>query len=200
MFWSFNRTRDYSKITDQNLTWEGPFSWPSFESTNGLPLMPDVEGVYLFTFEYKDGYLIYSVGITNSTKKRIAQHNREYKKGNYTILKTESAQKGQREEIWHGWNYAKNHKEEFIENQESILKALQDQLGAFRVFITQQKEERIRERIEASIMNYIYNIKEPWSDLADRGMFLRGRYNSEMPIKILNSSRVIYGLPRELEI
>ncbi len=49
-------------------------------------------------------------------------------------------------------------------------------------------------------MNYIYNIKEPWSDLADRGMFLRGRYNSEMPIKILNSSRVIYGLPRELEI
>ncbi len=49
-------------------------------------------------------------------------------------------------------------------------------------------------------MNYIYNSKEHWSELADRGMALKERYNSEMPIEAKNISlNKIYGLTEILE-
>ena len=49
-------------------------------------------------------------------------------------------------------------------------------------------------------MQYIYNSKEHWSELADRGMFLKARYNSEMPIEAKNiNSNNIYGLTEILE-
>ncbi|GAA5225462.1 hypothetical protein [Membranihabitans marinus] len=55
--------------------------------------------------------------------------------------------------------------------------------------------------MEAGIMQNIYISKEPWSELADRGMYLKGRYNSEIPIIAKNiNTKVIYGLPNFLEI
>ena len=88
-----------------------------------------------------------------------------------------------------------------MQRKEIILDAVEKQLRAFRVFICEVFEPRKRERIEAAIMQNIYVSKEPWSELADRGMFLKGRYNSEIPIKIKNiCSYIIYGLPETLEI
>ena len=47
----------------------------------------------------------------------------------------------------------------------------------------------------------IYSSKEPWADLVDGGMALKGRYNSEMPIEIQNICPVnLHGLPKILEI
>ena len=116
-------------------------------------------------------------------------------------LDIKAAQKGEREEIWHGWQYAKAHQNEFIKQKNYILKAVENQLKSFRIFIVENSDVRKRERIEAAIMQKIYNSKEPWSELADRGMFLKGRYNWEMPI-IMKSiiSEKIYGLPEMLEI
>jgi len=163
--------------------------------------MPDIEGVYLFTFKYKEGYLVRGIGITNSTKRRIATHTRAYRKGNYTILDVNAAEIGERKEIWHGWQYAKTHQDEFIEQKETILNAVEKQLEAYRIFIAEVPDKRKRERIEAAIMHNIYVSKEPWSELADRGMFLKERYNSEMPIETKNiSSGRIFGLPEILEI
>ena len=199
--WSFNRLRDSNNIKKEDITWRGPFSWPGFEDINKLKTIPDVEGVYLFTFKYKDGFLLYVAGITNSTKKRISTHNREYKKGNYTVLDVKSAENGIRKEIWHGWTYAKTHQDEFINNKKTILNAVQNQLNSFRIFIAEISEKRKRERIEAATMQNIYSSKEGWSELADRGMFLTLRYNYEMPIEIKNiCSSKIYGLSDTLEI
>ena len=94
-FWSFNRTRDASMIKTENLIWQGPFSWIGYEKISELEPVPDVAGVYLFTFEYSDGYILRSVGVTNSMKRRFVQHTREYKKGNYTLLDVEAAKKVQ---------------------------------------------------------------------------------------------------------
>ena len=199
--WSFNRLRDSNNIKKEDIIWQGPFSWPGFEDINKLKSIPDVEGVYLFTFKYKDGFLLYVAGITNSTKIRIATHNREYKKGNYTVLDVQSAENGIRKEIWHGWTYAKTHQDEFINNEKTILNAVQNQLNSFRIFIAEIPEKRKRERIEAATMQNIYSSKEGWSELADRGMFLTLRYNYEMPIEIKNiCSSKIYGLSDTLEI
>ena len=198
--WSFDRLTDSSKIQTEDIIWNGPYSFPGFEKINGHNTIPDVEGVYLFTFKYKDGFLLYAAGITNSTKRRISQHCRKYKTGDYTILDVKSAENGLRKEIWHGWQYAKLHQQEFIERKEIILKAAENQLCAFRVFIAEVTDQRKRERIEASIMMYIYNSKEHWSELADRGMFLKARYNAEMPIEAKNiNSNKIYGLTEILE-
>lgn len=201
MLWSFNRISDQEKITTHNVEWEGPFSWPKFESTNGLPKMPDYEGIYVFAFDYNDGYLVSGVGITNSTRTRISSHNREFQKGNYTILDAGLIKKGIRSEIWHGWHYAKQNRNEFRENKETIMEALNIFLGEMKLFVAQQPSKRLRERTEAAIMHNIYVSKEPWSEIADRGMFLKERYNSEMPILTLNNSiKPIYGIPKELEI
>ncbi len=200
-FWSFNRVRDASLIKTEDICWQGPFSWVGYEKENDLETIPDISGVYLFTFEYKDGYILRSAGITNSMKRRFSQHTREYKKGNYTVLDVEYAKKGIREEIWHGWQYAKSHREEFLENKDIILKYVEKELKAYRLFIGNINDKRKRERIEFSIMLNIYSSKEPWADLVDKGMALKGRYNNEIPIKVNNCcSHNLYGFPDVMEI
>jgi hypothetical protein len=198
--WSFNRLTDSSKIEKEDIIWNGPYSLPGFEEINGFDTMADVAGVYLFTFKYKDGFLIYLAGITNSTKRRLLEHLRAYKTGKYTVLDVKSAENGLRKEIWHGWQYAKSHQKEFIEQKETILEAAEKQLCSFRIFIAEVTDERKRERIEAAIMQYIYNSKEHWSKLADRGMHLQARYKYEMPIEAKNINlNKIFGLTEILE-
>ncbi|NLY75526.1 MAG: hypothetical protein GX075_09510 [Firmicutes bacterium] len=201
VFWCFNRSKDAALIKTEEIFWQGPFSWVGFEHLNNLKPIPDVAGVYLFTFEYQDGYIIRSVGVTNSMKKRFYQHTREYRKGNYTVLDVEYAKVGERKEIWHGWEYAKKHRDEFIENKDLILQFVEKELQAYKIFITEVLDRRKRERIEFAIMQSIYSSKEPWDDLVDHGMALRGRFNDEIPIEVKNVCPYkIYGLPKEIEI
>ena len=201
ILWSFNRIKDEQKIERLNVDWKGPYSWPKFEEVNDLPQMPDVEGVYLFSFTFKNGYLVTGVGVTNSTVKRIKQHNREFKKGNYTILNVESVKIGERKEIWHGWKYAKENQLEFNEKREAIYSSLNLYLSEMKLFIAEQSHKRLRERTEAAIVYGLYVSKQPWSEVIDRGMYLNGRYNSEMPILTINHfEKPIFGLPEELEI
>jgi len=199
--WSFDRLRDANKIETEEINWKGPLAWPGFESINKLESIPDMSGVYLITFDFKEEYLLYGAGITKSTRQRISTHSREYRKGNYTVLDIDSAVLGERREIWHGWNYVKTHQEEFISRKATILEAVENQLQAFRIFVAEVSDVRKRERIEAAIMHNLYSSKEYWSELADRGMFLKERWNSEMPILITNkSSMKIFGIPDFLEI
>lgn len=197
----FNRMSNTPKIEVREIKWEGPFSWACYENQNNLDIIPDIEGVYLWTFKYKDGYLVYCAGITNSTKKRFRSHTLEYKSGNYTVFEVSEAERGKRKEIWHGWSYAREHRDEFNERKEEILKAVGEQLKSFRVFVAQVSDKRMRARFESAIMHNIYSSKEPWSELADRGMHLSKRKVDEIPIETKNISNFkIYGLPDILEI
>ena len=196
--WSFNRSVDGPKIVTENLSWQGPFSWPMKGKVNTLP---DIHGVYLLTFPYMDGYVLYCAGITNSTKRRFSQHTRAYKNGEYSVLCVESAIKGERQEIWHGWEYNRAHRDEFLLHKKNIIKVVDIQLNSFQIFIVEIKDKRKRERLEAALMFNIYVNKEPWAELADRGMSLRGRHNSEIPIVIKNNCPCkIRGVPGTLEI
>lgn len=192
---------DISNIGVREIEWQGPFSWIGYENQNNLNKIPDTEGIYLWTFQYKDGYLIYCAGITKSTKKRFRQHTLEYKSGNYTVFNVNDAEQGKRVEIWHGWSYARTHREEFTERKEEILNAVEEQLKSFRVFVAQILDKRERARFEAAIMNNIYCSTESWAELADRGMALSKRRRDEVPIIIRNISNVkFYGLSETLEI
>lgn len=200
-FWSFNRDRDASMIKTEDLIWQGPFSWVGYEQINEIKPIPDVAGVYLFTFEYLNGYIIRTVGVTNSMKRRLIQHAREYKKGNYTLLDVKAAKNGVRKELWHGWQYAKEHQTELMNNKNAILEFAENELTAYRLFFSEIADSRIRERIEASILINIYSSKEPWTELIDGGMFMRGRLNYEIPINVKNIClHQLYGIPCKMEI
>ncbi len=200
-FWCFNRFKHSKLITYENIKWEGPFAWPRFETKNNLKCLPDGAGIYLFTYDYKDGFIVRSCGITNSFKRRFSQHTREYRKGNYTVLDVNYAQRGERKELWHGWGYAKQHRKEFFEHEEQIMQFINIELEAFRLFIALEDDRRKRERIEFAIMHHIYGAKQSWSDLVDGQMALRGRANSEIPVKATNVSEYkIFGLPKEIEV
>jgi hypothetical protein len=103
--------------------------------------------------------------------------------------------------LWHGWQYAKRHQDEILENKNDILEFAEKELIAYRIFISEVADKRKRERIEAAIVISIYHSKRPWTDLIDGGMALSGRFNYEMPIEIKNMCpHKLYGLPEAIEI
>jgi hypothetical protein len=61
------------------ITWSGPHAWPGFERHARPVPLPSYSGIYLCTFEYRDGYLIYSVGLTRRLfRQRFQEHTRLY--------------------------------------------------------------------------------------------------------------------------
>jgi hypothetical protein len=184
-------------------TWTGPYGWPGFERENNLSPIPNIPGVYLQTFEYQDGYLIYAAGLTRRpVPRRFRDHTYNYMNGEYTVLDIAAAQQGIRKEIWHGWGYARKHRAEFEERKLIILDAVHRQLAGFRIFVTDIGiEPRMLERLEASIMNNLYQQPPPICDIPDRGMQLAPRLDSENPIVVNNNcSATIHGLTAILEI
>ncbi len=185
------------------VTWDGPYGWPGFESDHNLRPIPQLPGVYLQTFEYQGGYLIYAAGLTRRpVPMRFREHTQKYMNGEYNVLDITSAQQGIRKEIWHGWGYARKHREEFEVRKVIILDAVRKQLAGFRIFITDMGQEpRALERLEASVMMNLYQQQSPISDIPDRGMQLAPRWDSERPIIVKNNCvAVLHGLPAFLEI
>ena len=185
------------------ITWNGPYAWPTFEGQTGLQSIPKLSGLYLQTFEYKSGYIIYAAGLTRRpVPARFKEHTQKYMNGEYNVLDVNAAQQGVRKEIWHGWGYAKKHRDEFDERKLEILDAVQKQLEGFRIFVGNVGEEpRILERLEASIMENLYRQPSPFCDIPDKGMFLSQRWDSEDPVFIESNCIVnIHGLPSRFEI
>jgi hypothetical protein len=183
--------------------WDGPFSWPNFEERNGLPSIPRSPGVYLQTFKYQDGYLIYAAGITRRpVPVRFKEHTRNYMNGEYNVLNPCEAERGVRKEIWHGWGYAKAHRDQFEENRCEIQKAVKEQLARFRIFVAEVgTERRLLERIEASVMHHLNQQSSPYCDIPDQGMMLAPRWNDEEPMLMSSRSKVkIHCIPEVLEI
>jgi len=183
--------------------WNGPYSWSGFEEANKLPAIPNKPGVYLQTFEYNGGYLIYAAGITRRTvPARLSEHTRKYMSGEYNVLDIAAAEQGVRKEIWHGWDYARRHREEFEERKSIILDAVRRQLLGFRVFVSDTgTERRLLERIEAAIMNHLNKQPTPFCDIPDKGMMLAPRWTDEKPLVMKNLSKVkLHRLPVYLEI
>ena len=185
------------------ITWNGPYAWPTFEGQTGLQSIPKLSGLYLQTFEYKSGYIIYAAGLTRRpVPARFKEHTQKYMNGEYNVLDINAAQQGIRKEIWHGWAYAKEHRDEFDERKLEIIDAVQKELDGFRIFVADVGDEpRILERLEASIMENLYRQPSPFCDIPDKGMFLSPRWDSEEPVVIESDCLVtIHGLPRRLEI
>jgi hypothetical protein len=188
-----------------DVEWHGPFGWPKFEDK--LEPLPGTPGVYLLTVEYQNGCLIYAAGITRrSMSKRFGEHTGQYMSGIYNVLDIGAMKAGFRKEVWHGFWMTKKHRREkhteYKERQLEIQSAVRKQLAGFRIFGADiGTKPRILERLEAAIMESLYEQPMPLCDIPDRGMKLSPRWKSEIPIIVKNRCSVaLYGLPACLEI
>ena len=186
-----------------DIEFTGPYSWPKLDVERILPNVPTHPGIYLMTVDYIEGFLIYAAGITRRTiPKRLYEHTIKYMDGDYNVLETESMQQGIRKVVWHGWGWTSEKKATFEKRKAFILDAVHKQLACFRIFVADiGTEPRILERLEASIMNNLYQQPLPLCDIPDRGMMLAPRWDSEKPILVRTKCEAnLYGLPRQIEI
>lgn len=190
-------------IDSMEVRWGGPYAWPTFEAEADLPAIPVHPGIYLWTSEYVDDYIIYAAGITRrSIPVRLQEHTAKYMAGEYTILNMAAMSRGIRDEIWHGWGWTPEKRRDYEQRKCDLVAAARRQLASFRVFVADVgTAPRILERIEAAIMNTLYRQPSPCCDIPDRGMMLAPRWNSEEPIMVQMKSDVnFFGLPLEIEI
>lgn len=163
--------------------------------------MPDGAGVYLMTFEQADGHILRSAGVTGAMRRRLREHERLYLRGDYTILDIEAARAGVRREHWHGWGFAKANPALRNTHLDFIRAAARQEMAAYRLFMASETDTQRRERIEFAILHAAYASRQPWGDLVDGGMNLRGRNSAEMPVRLINACAAsVHGLPGEMEI
>ncbi len=175
------------------LTWAGP--------SVGQGTKPTTD--YLQTFEYQAGYLIYAAGQTSRPmRKRFLEHTKKYMNGEYNVLDIAPACQGVRTEVWHGWTYARSHRDEFEARKASILDAVRAQLSGFRIFVAAMPpDRRMLSRHEAAIMRTLEKQPPPFCHIPDKGMQLAPRWDSEEPIVVKGTcGSILYGLPSLLEI
>jgi hypothetical protein len=187
-----------AKLTGLEIIVEGPYGWPKFEGS--LPPLPPVRGVYLLTFEHRDGFLPYSVGITRRPMRmRFLEHRRKYVSGDYNVLEVNAGQQGTRSLFWKGWNWAPERRAAFDATKSDIVGKAERQMEATSIFTMNiGTSPRLPERIEGAIANHFYQRNDT---LFDQGMLRMPRWSSEEPIiAAFHCKSALYGLPSQLEI
>jgi hypothetical protein len=188
------------------LRWKGPYPWP-FIGNHSMSEDFNKSGIYLFTVEHFEGFLIHIAGQTGKPfRERFRQHHREYYAGRYTIFDLDAFKLGTRQIIWGGFWHYKNipqeYKEDYKARNTEIGLARDKWLNGYRIFVAPiETSQRIRERIEAEIMWSLYVATPPACSVPDRGMMLSLRRPFENPINVKNHSEVTFrGLPKDLVV
>lgn len=87
----------------------------------------------------------------------------------------------------------------FGNNWQFVLEASQRQCQELRIFVaTFGPEDRLRKRLEAGIMDHLYQAPPPFCEIPDKGMALSriDPTKGELPIKVENiSSALLHALP-----
>ena len=192
------------------LRWEGPFSWPGFlcgadTRRFDCAAVASSSGIYLWTVNYSNGFLIYVAGITRRPfSRRFREHTRYYRTGVYTVFDVASLKQGVREKVWPGFWFRRRSPEKqsaYDRCSEQIGAAAEELLANYRIFLAPVAPiRRILERVEAAIMNNLYVAPGAASIIPDRGMALSARWENEKPLLVRSITPVLlHGLPGEFE-
>ena len=196
-------------MKDYRLNWRGPFRWFGKNSSVVFD-QPEAKlpGIYLFTFRHKNGFLIYSAGLTNkSFNSRLFDHLKHYLCGDYNILNPEKAEAGKRVVLWEWIGYGGydpkrwTRRNDFLKNYLKNAKRIHAQLQTMRIFIAPlDADRRVLARIEGAIMNILEKETNPAGALPVKGMALSKRRTTERPFVVKYTGNVrFHGLPRSFE-
>ena len=183
---------------------EGPFCWVCNNTIFNAP-ESDLSGLYIFSIETHNGYLIEYVGITTrSFFERLCEHTREFLSGGYKIYEYEKFIKGVRASLWNG-RFGKNKEKDvtkFLTRYGTLTSALLKQLGAYRVFVIPITDGRIAERLEGEMYQILKTSKlKQVREFIDNEVQYKVRESNEKPIKVkINSQDTLLGLSSEFSI
>lgn len=190
-----------------SLAFQGPYAWipcadaPSIFDAIAL----NTSGIYLWSVNRGDGYLISYVGETGRCiHARMAEHYREHVAGLYSLNDPTDYRKGKKLEIWPG-NYGKNKRDLGACVQASVELAPQIlELSCMtRFFIAPTTcEKRIRRRVEAAIADALFEVPGIIGAFQDRGVRYERSRRDEPRLTIslaVPHGTTLLGLPDLLE-
>lgn len=189
------------------LKWHGPFSWTGKTCLSIYDCdMAEGQGIYLWTVPTSDREMIYYVGQTGTAfARRQYEHLCAYGTGSYNILDPYALARGEKRELYLGFNYRQpywRNGREFVERASVLLPAIAGIMEVIRFwFCPIETDRRTRERIEGAIIQLLDDIAEPGIHLQDKGMHrvLRDKA-SESPIHIAFADVSMFrGLPQQIE-
>jgi hypothetical protein len=189
-----------------HLNWQGPLTLMGTDVDSCFECSAvKSPGLYLWTFDFRGGYLIYGVGLTTRPlAQRLREHMRGFRTGQYTILKWRSAQNGIRDEAWHGmWKGydSPERQAERLTRRDEIAASAEEMLSKMRVFLAPlPPDKRLLNRLEAAIMNILYAGSGPVLELPDKGVHLEPRKPHEPTVLVHSlAPHFLHGLPATFE-
>jgi hypothetical protein len=196
------------------LRWEGPFRWPGIalagdESVRLLEETPvgKMSGIYLWTVEHAGGFLICGSGRTKRPFLEVfREHTRAYRAGTYNVLDVASLRNGVRTKIWSGFFWKKEtpieRRNEFQSRSAEIGYAVEELLSSYRIFVAcPLPTRRLLERIQAALMENLYNAGAPVCNIPDVGGALAPRRGGEPALQVRSVCELrVHGLPPAFDV
>jgi hypothetical protein len=181
------------EMSAQTITVEfiGPFSWIGGERAPSI-LEAEIgkkSGVYLWTVQLEKGELVYYVGETGrSFAQRMLEHFREHMSGGYHLYEPQEFSRGRKVLLWPG-RYGPDKEPSlsvFVQRFQGLTSAIVDLAELYRFYVAPLEcEKRLRERIEASIANHLYEQPGIVGEFQDQGIVYRARKDTEEPVQAL---------------
>jgi hypothetical protein len=166
--------------------------------------MARLEGVYLWTVRFRDGFLINYVGETGTSfYRRMKDHMIQSLGGNYRICDAEQLLKGRKEILWNGmWRKGTRDlmpvfvDEKYVE----LAPRIRNFLRVLDIFIAPiETDRRTRRRIEGAIAFSLREQADPVGSIVTEDVRYTGRKQGETPIQVtIASSAELFGLDRKL--
>jgi hypothetical protein len=186
------------------IEWLGPFNWigPRGQSFFVQP-ESSMAGVYLWTIQYNNSYLVYYVGETaRCFRERIREHTKQYLSGAYNLYDPVEFARGDKRSIWKGMFCDKDGLkiEEFFNRYFELSPQVYSFLKLIRLIVAPVNDEkRFLERLEGAISMRIKSAPGIVGQFQDDGVRYRPRRSDEEPILVkMKLSVSVMGLEQEI--
>ncbi len=193
---------------DIDVEFQGPLAWVRVSGAEFI-FEADVAqktGVYLWTVETADGFLIWYVGETGvSFHQRMKEHFKEQLSGMYMLYDPEAFIRGEKLLVWEGM-YRKGEERrvpEYLEAFPAMSSAMANFAKQIRFFVASlDGEPRLRKRVEAGIAKHLYEQPGVVGQFQDTGIqYQDTRWPDEDPLSVrVRCDCVLRGLPDLLEL
>ncbi len=183
----------------------GPYSWPGAPDA---PCLFEEEasrkpGIYLWTVQVQDGFLIYYVGETGrSHATRMSEHYREHAAGMYHVYSPAEFVSGRKVLLWPGRYNRADRKSipDCIAAYPQLATHIHALSHAYRFFLASvSSTQRARKRIEAAIADSLYGTPGFVGEFQDRGIRYDRRLSTELSFACkVTATANLLALPSEV--
>jgi hypothetical protein len=185
---------------------EGPYAWlPGLDAPylaeEDVGLSP---GIYLWTVPSTVGELVYYVGESaQGFADRMDDHLAEQLSGRYRIYKPEAFLRGKKDLLWRGvyGRGAQPNVAGFVDQLTNWAPELVKFVRAIRFHVAPTTcSDRVRERIEAALVDHLKHCEEPIRSFQDDDVRYRLRRAEEEAITVnIKWQKMLLGVPEFLE-